>query len=441
MNTKKTQFKRGALNKIRNNKAAWFTGTLAAAGIAVFIFAKSCGPVAEGPMPITPVRGDRICEQVEAYPYQLNNDGTPQMDSENHVVRNPYYSKEDCHRGDNVCDNNAEQVNDTEGNRITNLMSAFVDGTAIPSPLENEDSPDCIMQKVRETSCAEISEDRSNVISRDTRARVTGETDLGLRQRTRAEIAAMHADVTAVQLGNNYFVVENNYSESCDATLQMCTPESLEACYCPNHQDCVPDHCGNGRVERDQGEQCDSGSAAGRRACTGGTRCAGNCQCVERRRTPTPTVVRPPEAVCGNGTVEPGEECDPRAPASSCEASERCNSSCECEDRPPAQSNQCPGNSVPGTTSLISRITSQITSASGTLRNALQAEQSPVAISVRVNISASGVPTVAGASATCGGSPCSGSANIVSISGLNVAGIQTGSPSRECYIIVPVQLR
>ena len=442
MNTKKTQFKRGALAKIKNHRAAWFTSAVAAAGIAVFIFAKSCGPCVEGPMPITPVRGDRICEQSEAYPHMINSDGTPMRDGEGNIMPNPHYSKEDCHRGDGVCDNSADAVQDRMGNPVTGLMSAYIDGTALPSPLEDENSPDCIMQRVRDNPCAEVAEDRSNVISRETRSRVTEDTELGLRQRSPEEIQAMHADITAVALGNNYFVVENNYSESCDGNLPLCTPDSTEACSCPNLQECIPDHCGNGHVERNQGEQCDPGSPAGRNACRGGTRCAGNCQCVQRRRRPPAPVERPPpEPTCGNGRVDTGEDCDPPGSTNSCGTNERCNSSCECEEQAPRATGQCPGNNVPNATSLISRVTSQVTSASGSIRNALSAGQAPVTVSVRVNISSSGVPTVAGASARCGGSACSGSANIVSMAGINVSGIQTGSPSRECYIIVPVQLR
>lgn len=439
MNAKKTQFKRGALNKIKNHKAAWFTGTLAAAGIAVFIFAKSCGPIAEAPMPISPVRGDRICEQVEAYPHMLNSDGTEVRDGNNQPVPNPHYSKEDCHRGDNVCDNSAEDVRDPAGGQVTSLMSAFIDGTAVPSPLEDENSPDCIMQRVRDNPCAEIAEDRSNILSRDVRSRITEETDLGLRQRRPSEIQAMHADITAVELGNNYFVVENNYSESCDSNLPLCTPESTEACACPNLQECVPDHCGNGRVERDQGEQCDTGSAAGRRACRGATTCAGNCQCVDRRR-PT-KISSPPTPACGNGTVDTGEDCDSSAPNSSCASGERCNSSCECEEVPPAASGQCDGNRVPGSGSLISRISSQVTTASGAIKNALNAGGVPVMVTVRVNISASGIPTLGGVSATCGGSACPQQANVASIAGIDLAGISTGSPSRPCYVMIPVRLR
>lgn len=440
MNARKTQFKRGALGKIKNHKAAWFTGTLAAAGIAVFVFMKSCGPIAEGPLPINPVRGDRICEQSEAYPNMLNSDGTEMRDSSNQPIPNPHYSKEDCHRGDGVCDNNSEEVRNRDGTPITNLMSAFIDGTAIPSPLEDENSPDCVMQRVRDNQCAEIAEDRSNVISRGVRPRVTEETELGLRQRSRAELEAMHADITAVELGNNYFVVANNYSESCDMNLPLCTPDSTEACSCPNHQDCIPDHCGNGVVERNEGEQCDPGSQRGRRACSGNTACSGSCQCVERRR-PTKIDRPPPEPTCGNGRIDTGEDCDPPGSTASCGANERCNSSCECEEQAPTAGGPCEGNRVPGAGPLIARVSSQVTSASTTIKNALGAPGVPVMVSVAIDISASGVPTIRGASASCGGSSCPSSANIVSLSGLNVSGITTGSPPRACYIAVPVRLR
>lgn len=470
MKSRKTESKRTALNAIKNHKAAWFTGTVAAAGIAIFLFAKSCGgPLCEDPLPYTPTRGDRICEQVEAYPYQLNADGTIRQDEEGRNLLNPYYSKEDCHKGDNVCDTSAGEVRDPEGNLVTNLMSAYVDGTGVPSPLEDENSPDCIMQLVRDNPCAALAEDESNRISLQTRARITDSTDLGRRQRTRAELVSMHENVTAVQLGDNYFVVENGYQESCDASLPICTPDMTEECSCPNHEDCAPDDCGNGTVE--EGEECDPASRQGRRACRGGTTCSRACQCVDLRRCGNGRVEgneqcdpgseagrsrcgenstcardctchgREPVPECGNGRVDPGEDCDSSAPNSSCGSGERCNSSCECEEHVDPQVGQCPGNRVRNSDSLISRISGQVSTASGTLRDGLGASRVPVTVTVTVNISASGVPSLRGASARCGGSSCPQQPNLVSLAGLDLSGISTGIPTNPCYMLVPVQLR
>jgi hypothetical protein len=464
MYVRREKTRRSALDTIRNNKAAWFTSTVAIAATAVFLFAQRCGPMEEGPMPVTPTKGDRVCNEVEAYPYALNANGTIQMDEENKPVPNPHYSKEDCHKGDNVCDNNAQEVKDPEGNKVA-LMNAFTDGTAVARPLEDEHSPDCIMQAVKDSPCAEFAEDRSNVIPAETRTRVTEETELGLRQRSRAEVEAMHADATAVQLGDNYFVVENAYNESCDANLPMCTPETTEACYCPNLEECVPDNCGNGTIEKDKGEQCDPGSPTGRRACKGGKKCAGNCQCVSTRVCGNGKLDREEEcdpasletrracrddttcsnsckcqSACGNGRIDSdkGEECDPKYPMRTCDDGESCNSRCECESAGPVQ---CEGNSVPGSGDLISAISSQVTSSSGVLKNSLGATRVPVRVRVRVNISVSGSPSIAGASATCDGSKCPQQADIVGIAGLNTAGITTGIPERPCFVTIPVGLR
>ncbi len=109
--------------------------------------------------------------------------------------------------------------------------------------------------------------------------------------------------------------------------------------------------------------------------------------------------------------------------------------------RPPMAGGACDSSVTGGATSLYSRVIRQVSSSSGSIRNALNAGQAPVSVSVRVRISESGVPTVVGASATCGGSACSGTANIVNLAGINVGGISVSNGGATCTMSIPVTLR
>jgi hypothetical protein len=108
---------------------------------------------------------------------------------------------------------------------------------------------------------------------------------------------------------------------------------------------------------------------------------------------------------------------------------------------PRASGGACDSSVTANATSLYSRVIRQVGSASGSIKSALQAEQAPVSVSVRVRISESGVPTVVGASASCGGSPCRGSADIVSLAGVNVGGISVSNGGPACTMSVPVSIR
>ena len=75
--------------------------------------------------------------------------------------------------------------------------------------------------------------------------------------------------------------------------------------------------CGNGVV--DPGEECDPSSPGGS-FCAPGTTCTDQCVCEGGGSTTTTTTTTPgstttaPGGLCGNGVVDPGEECDPASP-------------------------------------------------------------------------------------------------------------------------------
>ncbi|MBU0532221.1 hypothetical protein KKB44_01880, partial [Candidatus Micrarchaeota archaeon] len=290
---------------LKNNKAAWFAGTTATACTALILFFRQCGgPAVEGPMPNPPTRGDAICDQSEYYPYLRNSDGTIKTDG-NEPIRNPYYSKEDCHRGDNVCDDDPTIVLDPAGNTVQLLGG-------LPLPLESADttapnfSPDCIRLQCG-PQCGESGEEMCPEI---TRSMIT-EALSYLRQRGQSEIEMLHAQDDN---DGEYFVVISVYEESCNGNLPMCSSTSEGECFCPNHSDCAPRdppaptaECGNGRVE--QSEECDHGSRRGRQACDSDERCNNSCQCVQRE-APTPSVETQGPAVeirsCGSDVTGSG---------------------------------------------------------------------------------------------------------------------------------------
>ncbi len=81
---------------------------------------------------------------------------------------------------------------------------------------------------------------------------------------------------------------------------------------CPN--ECC---CGDGKVDKDKGEQCDpkanpSGCKEGEQVCTS------NCKCA---------VLTP---MCGDGFLNGREECDPKADPTGCEDNEICMNDCTC---------------------------------------------------------------------------------------------------------------
>jgi hypothetical protein len=95
----------------------------------------------------------------------------------------------------------------------------------------------------------------------------------------------------------------------------ICSEEIGEVCdECT--EDCgVCPFCGDGEVNQPS-EECDGDSSV----CGDGYTCTASCGCVleEEEEPPAPT--------CGDGNVDPGEECD----GGGCGIGEFCNDSCQC---------------------------------------------------------------------------------------------------------------
>ncbi len=457
MKVRKKSLKERALGKFKNNASSIATTAVMVAGISLFLFAKECDttrPIVE------PIRGDGVCMEVEAYECNFNPNGTQKRSEDGKCLEfNPYFSFEDCHRGNDQCDDQSERakLRDREGRPVPDLMSHYVkraeDGSWAPDqerpiklPLEDENSPDCQIQKVADHPCAERAEDGSNEILKTSRIRMTGDTAIQFeRWRTSSEIEQMHANPATVSLDDNDYRIDVNYDEAVCAvseTHPLCTPESLVPCACPNLEACAPpppQNCGNGSWDKAAGEQCDRSSKAGRVACGTSKVCTRSCRCVIKS-APPPVAVDDP-VVCGNGRIQPGEECDPTATPSGCGTGERCTTSCECEDVQPTKVTSCPGNRVPGMGTLVQRITSTITGNGGQLRSALGVSSVAIDVSVSVSVDTSGVPTLLGANASCGGQGCPSSANVIQVTGLNLSGVTTGAPNETCVITVPVRVR
>lgn len=432
---------------VKNHKAAWYVGTVSAAATALVLFARSCGPMGEGPTQQW-VRNDGICHEMESSPYQRDKasgkvlcqraEEAPQptgtVDQASHAVscpqgsapvRNPYYSKEDCFYGDNVCDSQADprEVRDPAGNMVQWIAGQpsqvrradagpggpatapgirYTSGREVSFPLEGPASVDCMLQQVREHPCADYPaySEANPPVQRPRFTFPPGSVDERTRQRTQEEIESMHAHPETLRTGGNYFTVYVGYEESCDRTFPLCTAESTAQCWCPNIQECAPAPppapraCGNGRA--DPGEKCDyRDRRRPRGGCEEGSSCSRRCQCVQDA----------PGARCGNNRREGAEECDGND-SSSCGASGQCNSQCMCEDRPPVQGDlaNCPFDAPP---SLSSRIRDSLTGNAVSVRSAVGAATSQgVNVSVVLHVDANGVPTVQAARGSC--TSCSG---------------------------------
>jgi hypothetical protein len=92
---------------------------------------------------------------------------------------------------------------------------------------------------------------------------------------------------------------------------------------------------------------------------------------------------------------------------------------------------------------VYTRVASQVSSASGSIKSGLGASGVVVRVSVPVTVSSSGALSVGRASARCGEekTACPGSANINSLAGINVGGITVANGGPSCVLSVPVKLR
>ncbi len=87
-----------------------------------------------------------------------------------------------------------------------------------------------------------------------------------------------------------------------------------------------PSTCGNGRI--DPGEQCDPSSTSGCFTCPSGDTCdPTSCKCM-----PGSTTTTLPTPGCGNGVRDPGEQCDPTSPSGAmvCPEGTTCSLACTC---------------------------------------------------------------------------------------------------------------
>lgn len=87
-----------------------------------------------------------------------------------------------------------------------------------------------------------------------------------------------------------------------------------------------PATCGNGKL--DPNEECDTSSPSGCFTCPSGDTCdPTTCRCV-----PGSTTTTLPSPGCGNGVRDPGEQCDPSSPAGAivCPAGTTCSLACTC---------------------------------------------------------------------------------------------------------------
>ncbi len=440
-----------------------YLATTVMVGAAVAVLMRGCGDHARPMTEDIVRRADGHCHQSESYPYMRNSDATIRTTNGSRVerasdcntpqgnicVRNPAYSKEDCHDGDGICDNATDraQLRDPAGNPV-DLLARDVYNREITLPLEDQNSYDCQMQPARDQPCGAV--DPSHPVL--DRPRIALPV-IGLRQKTQEQMIrflASHPLIvqTSIQPApvpsgsasgaplaqqpvsspsfrlvteGNYFVELAQYQETCNGSLQICTPLSTTACFCPNVRECAQppppprtSKCGNGRV--DPGEQCDPRSRAPRGGCREDqTTCSSSCSCI---RLPPGR----PQPVCGNGRVEEGEECD----RTGCGAGQSCNGNCQCEDNqpPPEPTTRCPGDVLQR---LQARAYSDAQSQVDTVRGAVGASSSNgVVVSVHVTITA-GVARATSASAVCSGcNPPSGARPLSTSVFSNLPSVQLG---------------
>ncbi len=194
-------------------------------------------------------------------------------------------------------------------------------------------------------------------------------------------------------------------------------------------------HCGNGRVDRNQAytglvQRSDGafefGSVPVNESCNpqeAAIYCAADCPAAP---VPAPTGVgstsRPPREPREGSGREGGDSPRTGGRASACSSGY--------------------ASQVLGNRQFINRVTGPLFRSAGSLREALGAQGQAIDVSVSVRISESGVASVQGASARCGGGACPQSANVVSTSGLSLQGVTVTAPpdGNACVISVPAQI-
>ncbi len=360
----KRGFIRKAKDNIKNRPLVYTSAALIAACTAL-TFVKDCGggngPGGRLPQPICePVRGDGRCCESEMTPYMRNADFTVKMEGPSgnqRPVPNPLYDPESCHEGDNVCQNGTDRarIPAPNGFTITDLRAKFLDGRDVPFPLEDDNSRDCVMARVREQPCAPLEANRSNLLTRPRVFYPQGALRT-LRDRTEAEFSKLWLHPESLGRGDNHTQVVDNYEELCiDPNMPVCNADIPIACYCPNHPDCAPrvDPCGDGVIDRRAGEVCDP--AASPTGCTGGKRCAPGCRSCTS--TATHSECRDNQCVsvpgAGRDRCSSNNDCAARPTHTTCQDNQcvtvagpgnnecRTNTDCEPPPPPPPPTAQC----------------------------------------------------------------------------------------------------
>ena len=301
-----------AKNEVKNTKSGYIMGGVSAAAALSLFLMSQCPPQTEGPKTCDagvqqdavadvaapecapcppraylPVRNDGNCEQSEAYPYLMDDKGNYLLDEKGEKIRNPYYSKEDCHDGDLICDVNLTQVLDRELNTVV-LLDADGKPMELQAPLESAD-PNAENFSL---DCAHLN-----------CARLQVNTDyFGLLQFSQEQLSSRHADPAdaGVEEGDNYFVHTTKLRAVCTGQVRACDDPLVEGpCLCPTNPGCVPEEgCGNHKL--DPGEDCDPSSRRpSERTCEEDYTCVA-CHCVEEYTPvqpppPPPPVVNPTE--------------------------------------------------------------------------------------------------------------------------------------------------
>ncbi len=467
MTGRKSLFRR-AMKNDKKNKAAWVVTTAVAVATAIIVFARGpCGVMVE-----PPIRGDRICAASEQWPYRQDATGAEMKDGRGNRIPNEFYSLEDCGYGDNICNDDPNNVRNAAGEPAdtSKLLKKFRDGTPVnvvesAGPDAMNFSPDCARRDYNSEEPV-------------TRPRFTGSRRLIYeRQLTPEEQVERSKNPGELKPGDRIKnVTISVLDERCDPNnLPQCAPLVDEPCHFANHTNCEgPPHCGNGLAEPDKGEDCDPGSKKGRRKCGPKKVCASSCKCVPRRGCGDGTVDKGEqcdpgsedgrsrcdpdercnrkckcvpkggEVVCGDGDVAEGiEECDPGSEEgkSVCDPDERCNRKCKCEPKPQQALPEC---GMEGAGPLISRIVSQVSRKAAALRKALGCSGQLIEVTIKATIK-DGIPKFSSASATCNEkAPPIGlsSEDIKETTGLNFGGISLGR-RKACELTVkaPVEPR
>jgi len=404
------------------------TGIAVAAAAAILVF-RGCETKVEGPMAI---RADGVCVgDVEGYPFKRDiRTGKPLLDANGKPVANPYYSKEDCFRGDGKCDvaRDKTKLEDPTGALVPDFKDAYTDKngnkTPIVLPLEDQNSVDCVMVKLAEQPCGAVDpthpvlERPAFVLSEMTILDVKIFTNANLRKRlrTQTEVEDLynHPDIYQKEGGDLYTVVVD-YKETCEASLPDCTPLSFDACHCENLLECQESPCGKNGIEKEKGEECDISSDKKLGGCKVGSHCLG-CKCVKNEAKPT----------CNNGIFDRGrEQCDASSTLErgGCSEGQHCVS-CQCipneEPECPSTLTKCEGVKPGQIGARMLRAVNE-----GDLRQKCSGD---IQLSGEFRVTPSGVPTqIDTISATCDGSD-------MGISGkkADLTGVTVGAPGGEC---------